>query len=266
MTCREVEELLTLSTATDAANMMQRPVREHIEDCADCQQLARVVELPLTATSLDEREIQRLQRMIASDLRPVRQLPPAWIFLLTFAIVFACMTFIGMYYLKPLAWFVLMPVPKLAIFSTLAASASVLAFSLVRQMIPGQNAQLRPELLPVGLFVLLALVIASVFQVQTDPVFFQAGIGCLRAGAPYAIPAGFLFWLILRRGAVLHPRAVGAIAGMLAGLVGTTVLEFHCEYFNVWHIVVWHVGVSVLGLVAGLLLASLGEGMQYRWS
>jgi hypothetical protein len=159
-----------------------------------------------------------------------------------------------------------MPVQRIAVFATLAASAALLSFSLVRQMVPGEKSLLRTGLLPVVLFVLLCLVVASVFQVRTDPYFLRSGEACLKAGLPYAIPAGLLFWLILRRGAILSPRVVGAIAGMLAGLVGTTVLEVHCPNLNVWHILVWHVGIALLGSVAGLLISIVGQAIRDRIS
>jgi hypothetical protein len=88
----------------------------------------------------------------------------------------------------------------------------------------------------------------------------------LKAGIPYATPAAFVFWLILRRGAILAPRVVGAITGMLAGLVSTTVLEVHCPNLNVWHILAWHVGIALLGLVAGVLVAIAGQAIRNRVS
>jgi hypothetical protein len=48
----------------------------------------------------------------------------------------------------------------------------------------------------------------------------------LKAGLPYAIPAALLFWLILRRGAILSPRIAGATTGMLAGLVAPLCLKY----------------------------------------
>lgn len=114
------------------------------------------------------------------------------------------------------------------------------------------------------IFVLLSLVIAAISQMRTDSIFFRQGEKCFKAGAPYAIPAAFVFWLILRRSAVLSPRAVGAITGMLAGLVSTTVLEVHCPYLNVWHILVSHFGIALLGLVTGLLVATAGQAIRNR--
>jgi hypothetical protein len=131
-------------------------------------------------------------------------------------------------------------------------------------MVPGQRSLLRPALLPVVIFVFLSLIVAGVFQVKADPHFLEWGYRCLKAGVPYSIPAALVFWLILRRGAILSPRLVGAFTGMLAGLVSTTVLEVHCPYFNVWHILVWHFGIALLGLLAGLLIATLGQAIRHR--
>jgi hypothetical protein len=265
MTCREVEQALAMSNAKQTDILMQS-VRGHIEDCESCRELVQAVELPFEDAQVSSGQIERLQAMIAGDLHPVRPLLPSWVFLLIFALIFVGLTYLGITYLGTPGWFVLMPVQKIAVLSTLAASASLLAFSLVRQMVPGEKPLLHTGLLPAGLFVLLCLVVASVFQIRTDPHFLRAGRACLQAGVPYAIPAGLLFWLILRRGAILSSRAVGAAAGMLAGLVSTTVLEVHCPNLNVWHILVWHVGIALSGLVAGLLIAVAGQVVRDRIS
>jgi hypothetical protein len=265
MKCRDVEDVLATSNTTGTGNLAPS-VRAHIEECKSCQEFARIVELPSADAQMDSSQIDRLQKMIVGDLRPVRPLLPSWAFLSAFALIFVGLSSLGVLYLGPYGWFVLMPGQKIAVFATLAASAALLAFSLVRQMVPGQKSLLRPGLLPIGLFVLLCLVVASVFQVRTDSHFLQSGEACLKAGIPYAIPAAFVFWLILRRGAILSPRVVGAITGMLAGLVSTTVLEVRCPNLNVLHILVWHVGIALLGLVAGVLVAIAGEAIRNRVS
>ena len=213
---------------------------------------------------MDTNQIDRLQKMIVGNLRPVRPLLPSWVFLSAFALFFAVLSGAGAVYLGPYGWFMLMPGQRITVFATLAASAALLAFSLVRQMVPGQKSLLRPGVLPLGLFVLLCLVAASIFQVQADPHFLQSGETCLKLGMPYAIPAAFVFWLLLRRGAILSPRITGATTGMLAGLVSTTVLEVHCPNFDVRHILVWHVGFALLGLVTGLLVATVGQTIRHR--
>ncbi len=265
MNCREVEEALAISNAKETGGLMQS-VRAHIEECMSCREFARIVALPPADARIDPSQLDHLQKMIIGDLRPIRPLLPSWIFLAAFALIFVALSVLGVWYLRPYGWFMLMPVQRIAVFTTLAASAALLAFSLVRQMVPGQKSLLRPELLPVGVFVFLCLVVAGVFQMRTDPHFLQSGEACLNAGLPYAIPAGFVFWLILRSGAILSPRVVGAIAGMLAGLVSTTVLEVHCPNLNVWHILVWHVGIALLGLAVGLLVATAGQAIRNRLS
>jgi hypothetical protein len=265
MKCRDVEDLLATSNTRGTGNLMPS-VRAHIEECKSCQEFARIVELPSADAQMDSSQIDRLQKMILGDLHPVRPLLPSWVFLLAFALIFVGLSYLGVLYLRPYGWFVLMPGQKIAVFGTLAATAALLAFSLVRQMVPGQKSLLRPGLLPVGLFVLLCLVVAGAFQVRADPDFLEAGKRCLKAGVPYAIPAALVFWLILRRGAILSPRVAGAITGMLAGLVSTTVLEVHCPNLNLWHILVWHVGIALLGMVSGLLVSIAGQAIHDRFS
>ena len=46
----------------------------------------------------------------------------------------------------------------------------------------------------------------------------------------------------------------GAATGLLAGRVGTTGLEIHCPNLDASHILVSHLGVAVLGAVAGLVV------------
>jgi len=265
MNCQQVEQALAMSS-TKGTDILTQSVRGHIEDCQSCRELVRAVELPFGGAQVSPMQIERLRDMVVRDLHPVRPLLASWVFLLSFAVIFAGFTYLGISYLGLPGWFVLMPVQRIAVFTTLAASAALLAFSLARQMVPGEKSLLGTGLLPVVLFVLLCLVVASVFQVRTDPYFLRAGRACLQAGVPYAIPAGLLFWLILRRGAILSARAVGAVAGMLSGLVSTTVLEVHCPNLNVWHILVWHVGIAALGLLAGLFIAIAGQAIRDRMS
>ena len=263
MKCREVEDVL-MKSGTRRVGRQTPSVQAHIEECPNCQEFARVVELPSGDIPMNANQIGHLQRMIVSNLRPVRPLPPSWTFLLAFLLFLVAFGCAGVLYLGPGGWFLLMPRQKISVFLTLATSVVLLAFSLVRQMVPGQKSLLRPGLLPAGVFVLLCLAVASVFQVWTDSHFLQSGETCLKAGLPYAIPAAFAFWLLLRRGAILSPRMVGATAGMLAGLVSMTVLEVHCPNLNMWHILVWHVGFALLGIVAGLLVATLGQAIYNR--
>jgi hypothetical protein len=56
----------------------------------------------------------------------------------------------------------------------------------------------------------------------------------------------------------------GAATGLLAGLVGTSALEIHCPNLDAWHILVSHLGVAVLGAMAGLVVGVVFEIVATR--
>jgi hypothetical protein len=122
--------------------------------------------------------------------------------------------------------------------------------------------------------VTLAVVAGIVFEFGDATRFWARGWACLGMGVPFALLAVGPFWVVLRRGAILSPRAAGSAAGLLAGLAGTSVLEIHCPNLDLSHILVWHVGLSVLGSLCGLgagvvaefLASSSPAPCQNRWA
>jgi len=82
---------------------------------------------------------------------------------------------------------------------------------------------------------------------------------CIRNGLEYSIPTALLFWMLLRRGAILFPKLIGAAAGGFAGLIGLSVLEINCSNLNVYHILVWHWGVILITSLAGVALGAIVE-------
>jgi hypothetical protein len=78
-------------------------------------------------------------------------------------------------------------------------------------------------------------------------------------GIPIGALAAGLFWLVLRRGAILSPSMTGAATGLLAGLVGASVLEIHCPNLDALHILVSHLGVAILCAMAGLFTGLTAE-------
>ncbi len=141
---------------------------------------------------------------------------------------------------------VMTPLQTAAILSALAVSTGLLAYSLVHQMVPGSRHRISPRLLPVGITISLTIVIAVLFQFQHERNFWGHAWACIRAGTPIGVLAAVPFWLMLRRGAILSPGMTGAATGLLAGLVGTSVLEIHCPNLDAWHILVSHLGVAML--------------------
>jgi hypothetical protein len=92
--------------------------------------------------------------------------------------------------------------------------------------------------------------------------FWQRGWMCIQFGFLFALLATAPIWLLLRRGAVLAPRVTGTIAGLLAGLVGTGVLETHCTNLDLAHILVFHLGVAILGALGGFAVGLSSESLS----
>jgi hypothetical protein len=127
-------------------------------------------------------------------------------------------------------------------------------------MVPGGEHAFAPARLLFTILIGLMIVISATFRSRPEPAFFAAGVKCMKNGLTYSILAAFLFWVILRRGAILYPKLIGAFAGGLAGLGGLSVLEVNCPNLNVFHFLVWHGVVVVIGSLAGALL---GGALEY---
>jgi hypothetical protein len=154
--------------------------------------------------------------------------------------------------------------PAAGILGALAICTGLLALSLVQQMSPGSRHWISPRLLPIGILGALAVLIAALFQFQPEQNFLVRAWACLRTGIPLGAIAATLFWLVLRRAAVLSPPKTGAAAGLLSGLVGAACLQIHCPNLDASHILVGHLGVAVLGAGAGLIIGLVTEILPFR--
>jgi hypothetical protein len=159
---------------------------------------------------------------------------------------------LGVYAMGTAGFAAMSPLQAWVILGGLAISAGVLIQSLVSQISPGSGHRFPAKLLPAGILIVLAIVVAGVFPFQSERHFWERGWFCLRLGTPISVLTIIPFWLVLRRGAILSPVLTGAAAGLLAGLVGTSVLEIHCPNLDAWHRLYSHVGVAVLCSVLGL--------------
>jgi hypothetical protein len=171
--------------------------------------------------------------------------------------VFVALCALGAYLAGQRGWDALGDVRRIAVFALLVAAAAALIFSVVRQMSPLAMHASSGMWIGAGIFGALLIVFATMFQPASEQTFVHNGLLCLRFGMLFAVPAGILFALLLRRGAWLSPAFTGATAGALAGLVGLTVLEIHCPNLNVYHIVVWHVSVTVVCFILGFIFSSV---------
>jgi len=261
VTCREMDDVIS-SRSSDSV-LGPQPT-EHLIHCVRCRDLTHLLDKAGDDLRPSESLLRRIQTGILEDLKPIRPLAPSRILLFGCAIIFLSVVAVGALLLGMNGWGALSLVQRIVVFVTLAASAVLLAISMVRQMVPGSKNIFAPAMLLVAILAVLMLVIAGTFRSQQESTFLASGLMCLKNGLTYSTPAAFLLWLILRRGAILYPKFIGAVTGGLAGLAGLSVLEINCPNLNVFHILVWHVGVVVIGSLGGALLGAAVESIE-RW-
>ena len=237
--------------------------QEHVKSCNRCQELVNALNSPVIMDVPSPGTMRHIADRIATDLRPVRPMAPTGYFFGGFVGIFVALVAFFVYRMGPLAIAVMTPLQTTAILTALAASTGLMAYSLTHQMVPGSRHRIPPRLLLIAITITLTIAIILLFQFQHERNFWGSGWACVRAGLPIGVLAAVPFWLVLRRGAVLSPSMTGAATGLLAGLVGTSVLEIHCPNLDAWHILVSHLGVAVLCGLAGLVIGWVAEIRGY---
>src|SRR5258707_2197229 len=248
MTCHEMDWII----ASHATSCTFAPeAADHMDVCVRCRRLAGVFEESWPASLPSEIRMKRIEAIMLHDLAPVLPLAPERVFLTALALVCLAIVGVGSMLLGTNGWRVLGLAQRFVVFVPLAICAGMLAWSLVRLMVPGSEYPVSPARLPIIVFSLLAFMFASLFHWHEESAFVLTGLGCLRTGLVCAIPAAALFWLFLRRGAILSPGLTGATASGLAGLVSLMVLEVQCPNLNASHILIWHLGITLLAMKGG---------------
>jgi hypothetical protein len=257
MTCREMDAVIG-SHSGDLT--LPREAAEHMAECEICRRLVKAFDEGHTSLGPPESRLKQILAAIKEDLRPVRPLASSGVFLFAFMLISLAVVAMGSLLFGVNGWNALSSIQRMTIFAALTADAILLAVSVVRQMAPGGRHSISPRLLPIGILALLILVTGVIFRVRHESAFVPDGLACLRTGLTYSIPAALLFWFLLSRGAVLYPKLTGAAAGGFAGLIGVSVLEVGCPNLDLYHILVWHLGVMLLCAIGGL---SLGAAVEY---
>jgi hypothetical protein len=262
MNCNDVDR------AFSEGSGLPLQAQDHVKSCNCCQELIRALNMSVPVEPPSAASLCQIAEGIATNLRPVRAVAPARYFFGAFVVIFVCIVAFGVYRMGSFAIEVMTPLQTIAMLTALAISTGLLAYSLAHQMIPGSRHTIPPRFLPIGITIALTIAIVVLFQFQHERNFWGNGWACIRAGIPIGVLAAVPFWLVLRRGAVLSPSMTGAATGLLAGLVGTSVLEIHCPNLDAWHILVSHLGVAILctliGLVTGLTIEVIGGRLVHR--
>jgi hypothetical protein len=256
MTCRDLDRLL----ASHSAAALSPDAQQHSAECPRCRILLHAIEPDDSLTpELRPALVSDIASRLASDLTAVRPLPPMSYLIAGFAITFLVMVGIGGAIMGHRALERMDWLTAAITFASLAVSAALLAFALATQMSPGSRQFAPPLVLTLAILLGLAVIFAALFPYHLERAFWLHTWLCLRAGLAAGALGSVLVWLILRRGAILDPRASGALAGLMGGLAGITILEIHCPNFNALHILIGHWGAALLfagiGWIAGAIAA-----------
>jgi hypothetical protein len=249
MSCDDLDRLRTESPHS-GSSAWPLEARQHLESCERCSRLQAVLESS-SPVDFPEALRHRIEAAILPGLVPVSPLPGALrvtVTLLLFSIVVIAA---ANWRLGVAGWHARSSLQAAVDFSLLGLSALVLANLLAHQMMPGSRRGAAVWIfLTVPVIALLAAD-ASLFGDIWMPDFVRVSLSCWEIGVTCAAVSAPLFWLALRRGFSLHPASHGATAGLLAGLVGLTVLEIYCPYLDRLHISAAHVGAAVTSTLAG---------------
>ena len=253
MNCHDVDQALSKGSP------LPLQAEEHAGTCNRCQQLLSALNSSVPEDPLSPAALRKIAASLAYNLRPVRPLALARYFVGAFVGIFVSIVALSVYRLGAFAIAVMTPLQTTTILSTLAIGTGLLVYSLVNQMVPGSRHRIAPALLAAGITMFVAMVMAVLFQIQHEENFWGNAWVCIQAGTLVGTLAAVPIWLVLRRGAILAPRMTGAAAGLLAGLAGTSMLEMHCTNLDVRHILISHLGVTILCALAGLAIGITAE-------
>jgi Negative regulator of sigma F len=262
MSCDDLDRLRTRSGGCSSSSW-PREARQHLESCQRCSQLQAVLDSSVD-TYFPEALRDRIEGAILPGLNPVCPLPSALRVAVTLLFCSVVVIAAANWRLGLAGWRARGSLQASVDFSLLAISVLVLANILAHQMAPGYRRRLAA-----GLYLgvpLLSLLAADVllFGYRWNPAFAPLALSCWGIGVTCAAVSAPLFWLALRRGFSLDSVSHGATAGLLAGLVGVTVLEIYCPYLDRLHISVAHIGAAVTSALVGAALGGIKSRIERR--
>jgi len=248
VTCRDAE--LSIARSADGA-VIPAEAAAHIAACERCRSLASALRVRVSTAGPSPEQLTEIKAGIVTSLEPVKPVPADGVLFLCLMLILALTTAAGVGELGIAGWRALDVWTRTAVFAALTAGSLLLAFSVVQQIVPGSRVVIPARTSIASVLGVLTGIFLTLFRPHPEPTFVATGLVCLRIGLECAIPAAALSWLVLRRGVILNPLTAGALTGVLAGLSGLAVLEVFCPNLNRYHILIWHLGATVISGIAG---------------
>ena len=254
MTCAEANGYFAQSGAK-TLGALPEGVREHLGACPHCRSVWEFLTIGDSPEAVSPQVQSEIEDTVLESLEPVSPLPTAGVLTSMFLLIFGGLSAVVIGFTGLRQGTLGMDTMQFAGALGIVGAAAVLsALTLSRGMVPGEKTWVLPARLTLLTLLGLFVVIGVLFPWNWTQDFFPASWKCFRHGFMASLPAALLFVLILRRGAVLSLGAIGAGAGLLAGLVGVVVLHFACGMHTAPHIAMGHLGIPLAGTVAGFLM------------
>ena len=267
MSCEDLDRLRTESPHS-GSSAWPRDARLHLESCERCSHLQAVLDGALldvpSPMDFSEALQGRIEAAILPGLRAVSPLPSVWRVAATLLLGSIAVIAIANWWVGLEGWDARNGLQSAVDFSLLGISLLALANLLAQQMTPGSRYRAAVWVWLAAPVVALLAAVALLYGDVWKPDYVAWAMNCLKIGGACAAVSAPLFWLALRRGFSLHPIAHGATAGLLAGLVGVTVLEIYCPYLDRFHIFVSHIGVAVIAALVGAALGWIKNNAASR--
>lgn len=251
----EFDQWVDLRTSREGPLNLSQKALEHIRKCDRCRRLYEWLVEGLSPAEVSPTVYEKIQTQLKESLTPVTPQPPPRVLAAQFLLVFLLFAgpVIGMLGASGLHEMGVAQVIGIGL--VLVFGAALLSLSLAWQVTPGSLHRVPPRVAILTLAAGFLLGIAILFPWYASEAFLMRGWSCLNAGLLTAIPAALLFWLLVRRGHVMATVALGGTLGAMAGLLGATVLQLTCDRQDAGHLLVWHGGVLVVSIGAGMLIA-----------
>lgn len=260
--CRGVDGYLD-GLFSGSSEELPEHVRRHIADCPRCARLHRLALGERTEEPASGGLADRMRSALPDELTPVKPLPSTRSLTLRFLAIFVVLGALFQFFLGA-GGLERMSVSQTAFVALLLAAGAILvAVSLSWQMVPGERQRIPLPLLLAAFGAGFVIVVAALFP-WVNRGFLDAGWSCARAGLLISVPVGAVLLFLAMRGAPLSYGKLGASLGAASGLLGLTVLQFHCEVVDAVHVLLSHGAIVVVATVVGGLLGVAASRVSSR--
>jgi hypothetical protein len=258
--CQAVDRSLDRGRTAQGSQLSTK-VQHHLSNCRRCRQLYTYLASPLTGEAVPEAVVAPVLSAVRQDLKPVAPIGSTIVIAFRLLTAFAVIFMAALSSMKMLGVTV-MTIPQLAVISTtLVLGLVLLVWSITWQMRPGSLRRISDRA-SLGVVVsAIVLSTAALFPwIRPEAASFASrGWHCFGVGLSITAPAALLMWMLIRRGVPANPSSFGLTMGALAGLAGFAVLQYTCDLQNMAHLLVWHFGVLLVAMLAGMLAGILGQ-------